>query len=83
MVVTLNDAEQRLARYLARQRYESNRNQGVTNNRVGPQSDEVTDLEGIAAEIAFCKLFNVYPDLEHSCKDPADAYNTSMGATDV
>lgn len=83
MVVTLNDAEQRLARYLAGQRYESNRNQGVTNNRVGPQSDEVTDLEGIAAEIAFCKLFNVYPDLEHSCKDPADAYTTSMGATDV
>jgi hypothetical protein len=83
MFIRLNDAEQRLSKYLAKQRYESNRSQGVVNNRVGPQSDEVTDLEGIAAEIAFCKVFNVYPDLETSCKDPADAYTTSTGATDV
>ena len=31
---------------------------------MGPQSDEQTDLEGIAAEIAFAKYSNVYPDLD-------------------
>ena len=64
MNVTLNEAEQRLAKYLAGRRHGLARENGRHNGRIGPQSDEETDLEGIGAEIAFCKLFNCYPDTE-------------------
>lgn len=61
--VELCEAEQRLAKYLAAERERMNRDGGVTNSRVGPQSDAETDLTGIGAELAFCRIMNVYPDL--------------------
>ena len=83
MRVVLNEAEQRLAKFLARARYERNRSAGVTNAKVGPQSNEVTDLEGIGAELAFCKWMNVYPDMQtEACLD-ADAVTVAMGRVDV
>lgn len=63
-MIKLSKAERKLAYYVARKRYESARSAGVANSRIGPQSNEQTDLDGIAAEIAFCKAFNIYPDLE-------------------
>lgn len=62
MNIELNEAEQRLAHYLAKKRYMNARNKGVHNAKMGDQSDELTDLEGIAAEIAWCKANNVFPD---------------------
>lgn len=64
MIIELNDAEQRLAKYLATARHRNARKKGIVNHRIGPQSDELTDLEGIAGEIAFCKMMNLYPDLQ-------------------
>lgn len=64
--ITLTVAEQRLAQYLATSRTTSNREQEVTNARRGPQSDAQTDLDGVGAELAFCRLMNVYPDLDIS-----------------
>lgn len=61
-LITLNEAEIRLARWLAKKRYSNSRKEEIKNNKIGPQSDEFTDLNGIGAEIAFCKLINVYPD---------------------
>lgn len=61
--VTLTPVEERLARFIARERQSTNRSADVANKRVGPQTDEDTDREGIAAEIAFARLANVYPDL--------------------
>jgi hypothetical protein len=63
MWIELNEAEQKLARFLACKRHQANRDAGIENRRIGPQSDEQTDLEGIGAEIAFCKAHNVYPDM--------------------
>jgi hypothetical protein len=63
-MITLNTAEQRLAKFVAKERHRHNRLNGITNRRMGPQSDEQTDLEGISAEIAFAKYANVYPDLD-------------------
>lgn len=60
--ITLNPTEQRLADYMARARYAVNREQGAVDRKIGPQSTEQTDLQGIAAEIAFARLMNVYPD---------------------
>lgn len=58
----LSAAEQRIVAWVARQRQHANRSAGVTDGKVGPQSADETDLIGFGAELAFCKLFNVYPD---------------------
>lgn len=64
MKIHLNEIEQRLVKYIAKSRFEVNRNNNVTNSRKGGQSDYLTDLDGFGGEFAFCKLFNIYPDLE-------------------
>jgi len=83
-VVTLNEAEQRLAEYVARARYHNNRKNGVVDRKMGGQSNELTDLDGIAGEIAFCKLFNVFPDLQTERPGGrCDAWTRTLGAVDV
>jgi hypothetical protein len=62
--ITLNKAEQKLATYLAKCRYANARANGIPDKKIGPQSNWQTDLEGIGAEIAYCKAMNLYPDLE-------------------
>lgn len=64
MIIELNETEQKLAQYLAKARHRVSRDKWVVNHRIGPQSDEFTDLEGIGGEIAFCKAMNIYPDME-------------------
>ena len=75
--VLLNAQEQALCRYLAKLRHNNARNKNVKNNKIGGQSDEMTDLEGIGGEVAFCKLFNLYPDISievrNSKTDKGDA----------
>jgi len=61
--VTLDRGEQQVATVLATGRHHVNRKRDIANKRIGPQSDELTDLEGIAAEMAFCRIMNFYPDL--------------------
>lgn len=62
--VTLSEAEQKLALFLAKQRYANARSKGITDNKIGSQSNYDTDFEGMAAEIAAARLLNVYPDLQ-------------------
>lgn len=64
--IKLNNFEQKLCKALAQLRHSSNRESSVKNSKIGPQSNEETDLEGISAEMAFCKLMNLYPDLSIS-----------------
>jgi len=73
MEVELTVAEQKLAQYLATKRHQAARKTGVKNSRIGPQSDEQTDLEGIGAELAFCKIMNIYPDLQFGERPIEDA----------
>ncbi len=60
--ITLSEVEQAICRGVARSRYKNARNAGVENRKIGKQSDEETDLQGFAAEFAFCRLFNLFPD---------------------
>jgi hypothetical protein len=83
LIIELNDAEQRLAKYLAQCRYKSNRASGTINRKIGDQSDEETDLNGIGAEIAFCKLFNVFPDTNIDQRPNEDAILHSGIRVDV
>jgi hypothetical protein len=74
LTITLNKAEQKLAFYLGAERLRRNQEERVRNARRGPQSDESISIEGIAGEIAFCKLMNVYPDTDtEGDRPPFDA----------
>ena len=61
--ISLSENEQRLAKFIARSRYENARNNNVKDLKMGSQSNEETDLEGFGAELAYCKLMNLFPDL--------------------
>jgi hypothetical protein len=60
--VTLNPQEQAVCLALAKSRYANNRKAGTRNAKRGPHSNKQIDLEGISAEFAFAKLFNIFPD---------------------
>lgn len=83
MFVELTPVEQRLAEYIAKQRHARNRAAGVEDAKIGPQGAFMTDLQGIGAELAFCKIHNCYPDLQIDQRPEADAYTTRHGAVDV
>ena len=58
-VYALADEERDLCRIVALDRFKSNRLAGVANGRRGDQSDEATDLEGVAAEFVVYRLYGV------------------------
>ncbi len=62
--VTLNDVEQRLVKTVAKARFESNREAGTAETcYIYPREHRYQqDIDGFGGELAFCKLFNVYPD---------------------
>ena len=59
--IKLNLGERLLCKGIASARYKTARKAGVKNSRVGNQSDVETDLEGVAAELAFAKFYGKYP----------------------
>lgn len=74
--IVLNTVEQKIAKYIANQRYENARSKNIIDCKIGTQSNYDTDLEGISSEIAFCKAYNIYPNLENNIDDGFDViYN--------
>jgi hypothetical protein len=57
----LNDYEISTCRWLATGRHSGNRTDNVKNSKIGPQSNDFTDWNGLCGELAFCKLLNLYP----------------------
>ena len=62
-VIVLTPAEQRLAQYLATERTRACRTAGVVNDQVSAAPHTDIELAGAGAELAWCRLANVYPDL--------------------
>jgi hypothetical protein len=62
--ISLSENEQRIAEWVGKKRTANARRKNLPDTKIGDQSFEETDLEGFAAELAFCKLMNIYPDLE-------------------
>jgi hypothetical protein len=62
--VSLSYAERKLAHFLAKHRNGNNRHFNVVNLKISAESAATVDLEGMCGEIGFCKLFNVYPDMD-------------------
>ena len=53
-----------MAHFVAKNRNTRNRHFNVTNLKISAADAATVDLEGVCGEIAFCKLFNAYPDLD-------------------
>tara|TARA_R100001079_G_scaffold4781_1_gene2920 strand:- start:14233 stop:14697 length:465 start_codon:yes stop_codon:yes gene_type:complete len=64
MIIALNKTEQRLAQYIAKRRYEHDRSVNATATIYGNGTPEERELDSVAAEIAFCKHHNIWPDMD-------------------
>jgi len=61
----LNEIEMDIAKAVAKGRIKVNEENGVkTNSKKSPEEKLREETDGVAGEIAFCKLFNLYPELE-------------------
>lgn len=61
--VSLTDAEMITIKALGGMRALVGRTAGVTDRKMGNQSGLSIDEDGMMAEFAFCKHFNIFPDL--------------------
>ena len=71
--VVLNEAEQRLVEYIAKKRIAFHNHDEATVQRKHNHwevTQEVTDREGFGGEVAYCKLMNIYPDLDTELSTP-------------
>lgn len=82
MQVNLTRSEQRIATWLAEQRASIARKRGITDAKVGPQDSLQIDIDGLLGEVAFAKLFNLYPDLQTG-ERPLHDVMTAIGGVDV
>lgn len=81
--VKLTDGEMMAVRWLAKKRHEIDRQNGVVDQQVGPQSSAQTDIVGVSAEFAFCKYFNLWPDLDPTSRKIADCVDREGCTVDV
>jgi len=73
--VSLTHAERKLAYFVAKHRNGNNRSFNIVNLKISAESSATIDLEGVCGEMAFCKLFNVYPDLDTDRPPPHPLYD--------
>lgn len=74
MRYTLNATEQRLAQFVVNQRIAYNQKTNATPTVYTNESLYSNNLHAYGAEIAFCKLFNVYPDTDFTVRHVSDAH---------
>lgn len=84
MEITLNTAEQKLAVYISKARDQFCKNNDVGNKRqIKNKTDQEVHLEGAGAELAFCKIMNVYPDTDTRSFGISDTTTPKIGKVDV
>jgi hypothetical protein len=70
----LNPIEQKLVKHMAEQRQFMNRIQGAVNKKKNTSMTPMqTEIEGIAAEFAYCRILNLYPDIQVDTRRLEDA----------
>lgn len=60
--VTLTKMEQAICKYIVSERKRNNSDAGVKEKKVSDQSSDDIEIDGYGGEIAFCRLFNLFPD---------------------
>lgn len=72
ITVTLTVEEMTTLEVLSDLRHKYARDRGIKDEQVGNQSSKETDFIGMCAEFAFCKYFNLYPDIGVTTAKPYD-----------
>jgi len=72
-----------MARLIAEMRRRMNRSEGVVDRLIDPHPRHDPDLLGAMSELAFCKTYNVYPDLSVSPRRGGADVNVGPVRVDV
>lgn len=83
MIIKLNETEQRLCQFLAKKRSIHNDSVGAVATTYGDLDRSHAELNSLGGELAFCKAFNLYPDLEFDCYGTEDAITHQGFRVDV
>lgn len=84
MIVHMTPSESAIAHMLAVMRNTTARQNGVKDKQMGDQDPIEIDRDGIIAEMAFGKAFNLYPDLSvYPRKGGADLFGRTKKKIDV
>ena len=59
---TLNTTEMEICKLQGDKRFSDCTKMKLENQKAGPQSDRITELQGVAGEMVVARLYNVYPD---------------------
>jgi hypothetical protein len=81
--VKLSDTEKKLAEDIATWREQTSRQVGITDRKIGPQSNRDTDLMGAAGELGFCRMSNVYPNVSADSRPDFDVTIYSGVTVDI
>ena len=74
IVSILNDSEQSLVKRVAKERSEYDKANGFTDHRKAEkQTAEFIEQNGLGGELAFCKSFNLFPDIATDYPSEHDA----------
>jgi hypothetical protein len=60
-VVTLSASERSICAQISARRYQANRDGGVADRKFGKHTNEMTDFEGVAGELATYRVFDLDP----------------------
>ena len=63
MIIPITHELQMFSQIIGSIRTTVNRRGGTADQKMGPQNGMQSDIDGVLAELAFCKYFNVWPDL--------------------
>lgn len=83
MKITLNETEQRLCQFLAKKRADFDASSGTNPTVYGGQDHSQMELNSLGGELAFCKAFNLYPDLDFEHFGTEDAITHQGFRVDV
>jgi hypothetical protein len=81
--ITLTPTEQAIVRYTAQKRLAYDRAAGAEATRYHAAGALAAEVESFGAEVAFCKLVNVYPDFDTEHYQPHDARLADGRTVDV
>ena len=81
--VELTEAECKVCRVVGEMRRSNNRKEGVTDLLVATEDPMHRDVQGIAAELAFAKYYNLYPPYDVHVRSAGEDFTVNGKTIDV
>jgi|TARA_R100000458_G_C8236229_1_gene216528 hypothetical protein len=82
VIIKLNQTEKEICAKVGMRRQLTNRALGTVNQKVHTKDSFEVDRDGFAGELAFCKIFKLYPDFGNTRAD-ADVFHPELKWVDV